>query len=245
VSVIDAAGRSGARPATADRPWWKSSPLTWSDVGLLAIAYLAATAVYWVVGLLLLNTWEGSSLGEADADVSRWFEHHRTEAWTEAAHYGSALSNTETKIVLMIGLAPLMLAMYKRWKDWAWLTVALLLEVSVFGTTSELVARDRPPVEQLDGAPTNSWPSGHIAAALVFYVGLAVVIWRNRSDRPARIAAVLIAIAAPTAVMLSRLYLGMHFATDAIGGLVLGAFALYTVDRVMARRAALDPERDR
>ena len=52
----------------------------------------------------------------------------------------------------------------------------LMFEVAVFGTTSKLIARDRPPVEQLDGAPTNSWPSGHIAAAVVFYVGLAIIV---------------------------------------------------------------------
>jgi undecaprenyl-diphosphatase len=245
VSVIEAAGGSEARPVTGDRPWWKTSPLTWSDVGLLALAYLAATAVYWVLGLVLLNVWEGSSVGEADAEFSRWLEGNRTEGWTEAAHLGSALSDTVTKVVLVVGLAPLMMWMYKRWRDWAWITVALLLEVAVFGTTSELVARERPPVEQLDGAPTNSWPSGHIAAAFVFYVGLAVVIWRQRGDRTARIAAVVIAVAAPISVLLSRLYLGMHYATDAVGGLALGAFSLLIVDRVMVRRAELEPERDR
>lgn len=245
MSVIDAAGHSDERVAAGSRPWWKSSPLTWSDVGLLTLAYLVATAVYWAVGLLIVNVWEGSAWGEADADLSRWFESHRTEAWTDAAHFASALSNTETKIALMVGLAPLMLAMYRRWRDWAWITVALLLEVAVFGTASELVARDRPPVEQLDGAPTNSWPSGHIAAGFVFYVTLAAVIWRNRTDWPARTVAVVVGIVAPISVLLSRLYLGMHYITDAIGGLVLGAFAVYTVDRVMNRRAELEPERDR
>ena len=68
-------------------------------------------------------------------------------------------------------LLPLMLWMYRRWHDWAFLTIALLFEVSVFGISSKIVGRDRPPVEQLDGAPTASWPSGHIAASVVFYVG--------------------------------------------------------------------------
>jgi undecaprenyl-diphosphatase len=219
------------------RAWWRIAPVTRRDVGVLALVWLGLTALYSLVGLAITAWWEDSRFGAADADLSRWFESHRTAGWTRAAHLGSALSNTETKIALVVVMAPLMLWMYRRWRDWAWITLALVLEVSVFGTASEIVRRDRPPIEQLDGAPTNSWPSGHIAASVVFYVGLALVIRRNGRDRAARVAAVIIAVVAPSCVILSRLYLGMHYATDAIGGIVLGITALWVVDEILDRRS--------
>ena len=140
------------------------------------------------------------------------------------------MSNTETKIALGLTLLPLMLWMFRRWHEWTFIVGGLILEVAVFGTTAKVIARDRPPVEQLDGAPTNSWPSGHIAAAVVFYGGLAIVIWCNpRFNRVSRTGAVCIAIVAPAIVIISRLYLGMHYLTDALGGVVLGLTALAIV----------------
>ncbi len=242
MSQVRTASQSLDRPISTEheraRPWWKQAPLTRRDVGVLFLAYLALTAVYSAIGLLITHAWDGSSAGEQDADVNRWLERHRTSGRNRLAEYGAALSNTETKIALAVVTGVVMLWMYRRWRDWTWIVVALVLEVAVFGTSSEIVGRSRPPVEQLDGAPTNSWPSGHIAASTVFYVGLAIVIWRNRRTVLAKVAAVLIGVLGPTIVTTARLYQGMHYPTDAIGGLVLGATSLLVVDSLLQRRQA-------
>ncbi len=210
-----------------DRPFWKVAPLHRRDYGVLALAYLVLTSIYLAVGWMIVSWWESSPLGEAEADANRWLEDRRTDDLTHLAELGTALSNTETKIALGLMLLPLMLWMFRRWHEWTFIVFGLFLEVAVFGTTAKIIARDRPPVEQLDGAPTNSWPSGHIAAAVVFYVGLAIVIWCNpRFNRVSRIGAVCVAIVVPAVVITSRLYLGMHYLTDALGGVVLGLTVL-------------------
>jgi membrane-associated phospholipid phosphatase len=214
-------------PNNSERPFWKVAPLHRRDYGVLAVWYLVLTAIYLAVGWMIVNWWESSPLGDAEADVNRWLEDQRTDDLTHLAELGSALSNTETKIALALVMLPLMLWMFRRWHEWTFIVGGLILEVSVFGTTAKIIARDRPPVEQLDGAPTNSWPSGHIAAAVVFYVGLAIIIWCNpRFARVSRIAAVCIAVVAPSIVIISRLYLGMHYVSDVVGGIILGFIAL-------------------
>ncbi len=224
------------RSSQPDRPFWKVAPLDRHDVRILAIAYVVLTAIYLAVGWMIVNWWESSALGEAEADVNRWLEARRTDDLTHLAELGSALSNTETKIALVLVLLPLMLWMFRRWQDWTLVVGGLILEVAVFGTTAKIIARDRPPVEQLDGAPTNSWPSGHIAAAVVFYVGLAIVIWWNpRFSRASRVCAVCIAVIAPSIVIVSRLYLGMHYITDAVGGIVLGLTVLALMRHLLLR----------
>jgi undecaprenyl-diphosphatase len=229
--------------ATVDRstPFWKVAPLHRRDVAILFGAYLVLTTVYTLVGLAITHWWEGSPAGRADADVNRWFEDARTPTGDRLAELGAALSNTETKIALVLVMLPLMLYMYRRWHDWTLITAGLMLEVSVFGTSSKLVGRDRPPVEQLDGAPTHSWPSGHIAASVVFYVGLAVVIFWNTTARRSRIAAVAIAVIAPACVITARLYQGMHYPTDAIGGVILGVITLTLVSTLLRRSGTMDP----
>jgi membrane-associated phospholipid phosphatase len=220
----------------AERPFWRVAPLHRRDYRVLAVSYVVLTTIYLAVGWMIVNWWESSPLGEAEADVNRWLEDGRTDDRTHLAELGSALSNTETKIALGLMLLPLMLWMFRRWHEWTFIVGGLILEVAVFGTTAKIIARDRPPVEQLDGAPTNSWPSGHIAAAVVFYVGLAIVIWYNpRFPRVSRIAAVCIAIIAPAIVIMSRLYLGMHYLSDAVGGTVLGLTVLAIMWRLLLK----------
>ena len=213
----------------------KAAPLGRREVGVLALAYVILTPIYLAIGWMIVRWWDGSSLGRSEAGVNRWFEDARTDRRNQLAEFGSALSNTETKIALVVALLPLMLWMYRRWHDWALVTVGLLFEVSVFAATAKIIGRDRPPVEQLDGAPTNSWPSGHIAAAVVFYGALAIVIMWNNKSRTSRIGALAIAIVAPSIVIASRLYQGMHYVSDAVGGVLLGVLTLLLVRHLIMR----------
>jgi membrane-associated phospholipid phosphatase len=211
------------------KPFWKVPPLHKAQVKSLAVMWAVLTGAYLLVGLAVVHLWEPSRAGRADARVSEWFNDQRTGQRNELAEIGSAFSNTETKIGLLIVLCPLMLWMYRRWHDWAFLAIGLLFEVAVFFTASKIVRRDRPQVEQLDTAPTFSWPSGHIAAAVVFYVGLATVVFWNTRSRSARAVFTTIAVVVPLIVITSRLYLGMHYVTDAVGGVVLGIVTLLIV----------------
>jgi undecaprenyl-diphosphatase len=226
--------RAGERDAEST-PYWKIAPLHRRQCKLLAVAWAVSTAVYVVVGLAIVEWWEPSVGGEADARLNEWLDGHRTGGRNHLAEIGSALSDTATKFGLLFVTLPLMLWMYRRWHDWTLLAVGLLFEVSVFFTASKLVRRDRPSVEQLDSAPTFSWPSGHIAACVVFYVGLAVIVYANTRARLSRVVFTVIAIAATLTVTASRLYLGMHYLTDAIGGIALGLLTLFIVHRLIVQ----------
>ena len=123
------------------RPFDRSAPLDRQHVYVLAGAYVVLLTIYTAVGFAITQWWDTSSAGDREADLNRWFEGHRTEQRNQLAEWGSALSNTETKIALVLMLLPLMLWMYRRWHDWAFLTIALLFEVSVFGISSKIVGR--------------------------------------------------------------------------------------------------------
>ena len=211
------------------KPWWKVPPLHKRQVKSLVLIWIALTTAYVLVGLAIVHLWEPSAGGRADARVSQWFDDHRTDQRNQLAKIGSAFSNTETKIGLLIILCPVMLWMYRRWLDWSFLAIGLIFEVTVFFTSSKIVRRDRPQIEQLDTAPTFSWPSGHIAASVVFYVGIATVVFWNTKSRLSRTVFATIAVVVPLIVITCRLYLGMHYVTDAIGGVVLGLSTLLIV----------------
>ena len=213
--------------ATTDaKPWWKVPPIHKAQLKVLALFWLVMTAAYVVVGFAIVHWWEPSAGGKAEARFSQWLDDHRSDQRNHLAKIGSSFSNTETKIALLLVLCPLMLWMYRRWHDWAFITMGLIFEVSVFFTASKIVRRERPHIEQLDTAPTFSWPSGHIAACVVFYVGLATVVFWNTKRTLSRVVFATIAVVVPIIVISCRLYLGMHYITDAVGGVVLGLLTL-------------------
>ena len=107
------------------------------------------------------------------------------------------------------------------------LVVAISLEGLLYVTTTYFIARDRPSVRRLeDLIVSDSYPSGHVAAALVLWVCVAALVFRITPNRAARGVAVLVAALAPVVVALARMYRGMHHPTDAIAGYAMGCACL-------------------
>ncbi len=65
--------------------------------------------------------------------------------------------------------------------------------------------------------------------------GLAMVVFWHTRWWVSRTVFTVIAIAAPVIVITARLYQGMHYATDAAGGVVLAIVSLLLVRELMIR----------
>lgn len=214
---------------------WTTSPFDRRGLGLMVVAYVVMTSAAIAVGMAIVEWWDPSRFGEADADVNRAIEDLRTGWLTTVSEHMSHLSDTRTKIVLGIVLVPFLAWLFRRWHEAAFLFGGLVLEVSIFGTSARIVGRDRPPVEQLEESFTSSFPSGHIAAATTFFVGLGVVIlMRTRRTGP-RVVAWMLMIGCPLAVAWGRIYMGMHFVTDAVAGVTIGLVVVAVMYRVVMR----------
>ncbi len=213
-------------------------PYSWESLAWFAAAFVALTALFTLTGWAVVNWFEPTSLGQAEADLNVWLEEERTSTLNTVATLASVPSDTPVKIGLMAVLLVAFPLIWKRWHDWAFLLGALILEVSVYGLSSWIVGRPRPDVERLSSAPTESFPSGHVAAALTFYVGLALIVSWHTERRDLRTLAWTVGTIIPIAMIASRLYLGMHYVTDVIGGLVLGALSLWAALWIARRGVA-------
>jgi membrane-associated phospholipid phosphatase len=86
-------------------------------------------------------------------------------------------------------------------------------------------ARARPGLwPALVKETTYSFPSGHAAMSTVFFGGLVAVVFHLYPGRGARILTAAGAAAAVLAVAVSRVYLGAHWATDTLAGVLVGLF---------------------
>lgn len=72
----------------------------------------------------------------------------------------------------------------------------------------------------------NSFPSGHMVRTVLVYGLLAFVVWRLARARNARAIAVVLAGALVLLEGLDRLYLGVHWESDVVGGALLGGTCL-------------------
>jgi undecaprenyl-diphosphatase len=218
-------------------------------VAVFLVAYVVLTAVCVGLGRFLTDAGATAGLRRWDVSVNRWFVRGRTGTLDSLTAVGSHLAETPT--VVGLGLLIVGLVWWRRRDLYAVgiLVVGLILEVSVFVSTTLFVDRARPPVHHLDAAPpTSSFPSGHTAAAIVLYIGLIIVVHRVWHRRALTLALGVLLALVPVAVGLSRLYRGMHHPTDVFVGVALGTTALLLacaiVRAAMIRSGRPDP-RDR
>jgi membrane-associated phospholipid phosphatase len=86
-------------------------------------------------------------------------------------------------------------------------------------------ARARPAAwPALVKETTYSFPSGHAAMSTVFFGGLVAVVFHLYPSRGPRLAAAAAAAICILAVAVSRVYLGAHWATDTLAGVLVGLF---------------------
>jgi membrane-associated phospholipid phosphatase len=182
--------------------------------------YVLMTTILVALGLVLTKVLLDGPVGRWDHALDRWFFVHREATFSAITEWGSRVGDTAA-VVGVAAVAVVILAIGRRWEHIAFLVGALVIEVTTFVTTTFVIDRERPSVPHLDeGPPTSSFPSGHVAASIVLYVGLALIVTSVVRSRPARAVVWTVAIALPIVVALSRLYRGMHHPTDEIGSVV-------------------------
>ena len=191
-------------------------------VGLTISVVVFALAVWALSGLLdavLDNEW----LVRMDRTVESWFHARATVA-------GLGVFNAVTQLGSPIGVAVVvaLVALYL-WRAgtplllWAWLgtnaggaMIEYLLKTTVHRTRPQYAAA------YLHGH-SYSFPSGHTMGSTICYLLLAYLIAAHprvtpRARRFVSVAAVLIV----GAIGFSRLYLGVHYPSDVLGGVAAG-----------------------
>jgi len=217
---------------------------------------VALTVVLVAIGLVITSSSLSSRIAGWDGSLERWVQLHRTATLNSGTDLGSILGGTGT-ILLVAGISVGVLVLRRLWYGAAFLGMGLFIGFTTFLATTTVIDRPRPAIVPLDPIPvTSSFPSGHTGAAIVTYVGLAMVISSRVRRAAITIPIWIVAVLLPIYVGLSRVYRGMHHPTDVLASVVLGlgaiSFALLAVratamvaDRRRPRRVVAPRPRER
>jgi undecaprenyl-diphosphatase len=209
--------------------------------GFAVVAALMIGLGYLLVDVIL----PVHAIRDADESFNEWLASNRTPTRNDVSFVGSMIGDLPfiPGLVILVGVGA---AIVRRWRVGAFIVGAILIEVATYRVTSLIIHRQRPDVPRLDpdNLPVNqSYPSGHVAAAFVVYIGLALLIASRVQSRGARIAVWACALGLALAVALSRMYRGMHHPLDASAGILLGIACLAIA--LFATRAAVAAARMR
>jgi undecaprenyl-diphosphatase len=175
------------------------------------------------------------SVENADEWLPKELATERTGFWDDVSWFFSTAAGGIVLPAILVVLT-IVCVVLRKWLIAGFMIIALSLESATYRVTSWVTPRQRPQVERLEGLePDASYPSGHTAASIAVYIGLALLATYLVRSRGARIAIWVVALLMPPAVALSRIYRGMHHPIDALGGVVIGTLALFVVALGAAR----------
>lgn len=165
---------------------------------------------------------EGDGLTAVDRPIWSFLIDHRTPLLTETARALSDVGSTGVMGVAAVATATVLWTRHRR-QD-AVLIVAVTAGAGLIVLLAKpIVGRARPPEEFRLVVETNqSFPSGHAVASAAVIGVLAAVLVPLLHRRGERVLVRVLAAALVLAIGLSRLYLGVHWPTDVVGGWLAG-----------------------
>jgi undecaprenyl-diphosphatase len=195
-----------------------SNPLSRLVAVTAALAVLAIAAAV-DRGSLLLNF---------DQPIERWVVANRS-AWLDQIFRWISFWGS-TPVVVVGGLALAIVAWQRCRVVAALVFVALPARAFMEVTLKESIGRERPSLARLVNGEGHSFPSGHVLAAAALWAMVPVVVSLYTNSRRVWWTTAIGAVIAVGLIGSSRVYLGVHWTSDVVGGMLAAALLLTALD---------------
>lgn len=165
---------------------------------------------------------ESSWVNSLDMNLIEKIQGNITEGKTSLLKVLTEVGNIRLVIVLTIILAVILFI--KKWYAAGLWFGGTILVCAAIGTKilKEVFDRTRPDFMQLVEKSTESFPSGHATSTTIFYglLGLALILLTTHVWKKVVVGFITLLIIG--FILISRIYLGVHFPTDVIAGFLYG-----------------------
>lgn len=180
------------------------------------------------IGLVILAAHNDSSvLLEIDRPIQSWVERHRTSFLDTMFRTFSRLGSNQ---IVFPAAAVIVVVTWSRCR---WLAaaaaVSVLAKSPIEHVLKHTIDRDRPNLAPLVDGIGPSHPSGHVLAAITLWGLLPPLVAAFTHRRGWWWASVGVSAVLIAGISSSRIYLGVHWPTDVMQGLIIGALYLVGV----------------
>lgn len=137
-------------------------------------------------------------------------------------------------IIILSIIIPLFLFVKKRFRDSILFTTMISLGMVINYSLKLLIQRERPIGFALIEEPTFSFPSGHSMNSFIFFVTIAYFVYKYSKNRVLTILVFLTSGMFIFMIGISRVYLGVHYPSDILGGYIAGFLwiaSFYFIDK--------------
>lgn len=188
----------------------------------LIIVYLSC-----LFGGLIEDILHSDVITFADIRIANLLTYFRHDFYSRIFLWITILGKME--IVLFISILMLIIFYSKKKYEYIWSLV-----IGIVGSTSclyfgKLIFHRPRPYVALYLEKSFSFPSGHATISVLLYGFICYVILKNSEKWKTKVNAFFITLVVIGLIGFSRLYLGVHFLSDVLGGYLLGAIWLFTI----------------
>lgn len=190
-------------------------------ITFLSIGFVVGVGAVLLFAQLADEVMEGATQ-KIDEWGLRWINARQSETLDHVMMEITSLGNFAVLLVLILAVSAFL------WLSKHRFSVVLLLMGVGGGYLANNVLklafdRDRPSVfEPVADVMTSSFPSGHAMVSTIAYLAVAYLVGRLEPKPAMRALTWTFAIVIILLVAISRMYLGVHYPSDVIGGIIAG-----------------------
>lgn len=134
------------------------------------------------------------------------------------------------KFIVLMCIISILLTLIKKDKSYLLIILVTLASSVVNLIIKNIIRRDRPDkINWLITESNFSFPSGHSMMATVFYGFLTYLLYRSNLNKNVKIIILIMMLFLILLIGISRIYLGVHYTSDVIGGFLWGSTLLILI----------------
>lgn len=188
----------------------------------LSLAFLLSLvfAVLFVfIALSIKQEW----IHSFDRSVSQAVQSLESPGATRVMEVLSLIGTAKFVIGIMIAAMIILFFLLGHRRELLFFTAVALGAYLLSTLIKALVKRDRPDVHRIVEEAGYSFPSGHSMLAIALYGSLAYLLWKHTATWAGRAVLLAVSFVMIAGIGISRIYLGVHYPSDVLGGYAASA----------------------
>ncbi|WP_068501556.1 phosphatase PAP2 family protein [Paenibacillus kribbensis] len=185
----------------------------------LPISLALLTGIVCALGFTLIALWVSDhQIRHFDYKIITDIQQLESPAMTHIMKFFTLIGSGIPVVIIILIVMLVLYRVLGHRRELLFLAIAVLGSVLLNTVLKLLFHRARPEINRIIEANGYSFPSGHSMTAFSMYAALTFLVWKHVPFRLGRILLIVLSSLLIIAIGTSRIYLGVHYPSDVLGG---------------------------